>query len=279
MRLTSAILLFSIALSFGSKAGAAEQQPKGKPNEDGVLVTAVWMDGTAAQGADLFISQTPEPAKIVPAVNRRSISVIVKLSPGGPIVLVSRPKVAPGKDVGSALSPATKLGATSTSPIQYYPAGQVSWPKGTNSRRILLLLATAPGPVGFGPQIRGIALPDDFESFPVHTIRVVNFTPQPLFMRVGEKVENLPTGLSLPVAYARFAQTGDKGVPNFPLALARVLKEGSSDVFLSTNGEGRAGTRIQLVVMPSADPAKPPTVMRLQDSAPISPSAVPKSVR
>lgn len=273
MRLKSVLFLLLMAVVHYPAAKAADVPPKGKPNEEGILVTAVWLDGAAARGAELFISQGREPSRLAPGNNRRSSPVPVKLMPGSPIALLSRPKA--GKD-GLPPSPpapaaAVKPGVAPGGAQQpaYAPAGEIAWPKGSASRRILLLLAAGPGAPGSGPQVRGVALPDDFEAFPAHTIRVANFVPQSLFLRVGDKVENVPSGLSHPVPYAKFAPPGDKSVPLFPLALARVSKDGVSDVFFSTNGEGRAGTRLQLIVSPSPDPAKQPTVIRLQDSLPV----------
>lgn len=240
-------LLASLALcSLGVSAQPA-------PKSDASHARALWVSGGELRGVELLVGfPNGGTQTISPSFNRRSAAWIIKES-GRPFVFLARPQAASAA-VGTDAPPPVKI-------------GEVAWPSQA-SRDYLLILAGQAGASGQAPRVRGVAVPDGFDVFPPHTIRAVNLTAQPMFLRVGSKVETIGPGLSAPIPYGAVAAEGEKSVPLFPIAIARSVSGGGGDVFYTGKAEGYRSSRLLLVVSNSTQPDAAPQVQSVLDFEP-----------
>ena len=164
-------------------------------------------------------------------------------SVAGTVQLFGRPMAAPG--ASSAVAPVR--------------LGEVAWPAGA-PKKVLLVLAS---PQGSNASVRAVALVDDESAFPVHTVRIVNFTGAPVLTRFGQTVKKVAPGASEPMPYTVVGDPKAKDAPQFPFAFAT-----GETVFYNGKITAWPQSRTLVLVAPPVAGGKPPLVQTLFDRLP-----------
>ena len=217
--------------------GSGQERPKGVP------VTAVWLKGQGAnlEGLHLVAGKTP-PQPFQVGKNSRGKPAFVP--PGQSAVqLYLKPE-----------APAVQTGQVTAAP-QPVLLGEVNLPS-TRYGSVLLLLAASPD----GKKIRGVALPDDPAAFPAHSLKILNYAPGQLQMRLDEKVTALKSGSSDAIPYPKVAKPGEKVAPSIPFALAN-----ADGIFFNGRIDAWEGSRTLIVIAPSEAEGKPPVIQSIID--------------
>ncbi len=259
-----------LAVAHGLNAqGGPSRPPVDAPR---VQARAIWVPGGALSGVELLVGMGGSDTQpISPSLNRRSRPWPVK-EVGKPFLLFARPVGGPPPP-----APGTSGGKPPGPPLPL-KIGEIAWPT-VKSSEYLLLIAGQPGQQGRVPAVRGVAVADGLDVFPLHTVRVANFTSRPLFAKVGGKMETIAPGISSPIPYGAIAAEGEKKIPLFPVALARALPDGANEVFYNGEGEGYRGSRLLCVVANGATPEAAPAVQLVVDFAQPNPAAAPGARR
>lgn len=217
-----------------------------------VSLSAVWLKGQGGAGRELHVvigESTPVPLLVGSGGRGRPVEV----TEGGGTIRLLGP---------TAHSGVAKPGTPSLASF-----GEIKWPAGS-PKRVLLVLAATKGATG---PINGVALADDETVFPVHTVRVANFTTSPYLMRFHRTVKELKPGTSEPLPYAQIPAVDAKDAPSMPFALAA-----ENDIFFNGRVTGWLNSRTLVLIAPKVEGAKAPAVQIISDI--IAPSSAPRKL-
>lgn len=210
------------------------------PDAPKTTVSAVWMPGMAGTIRELFVTPgegvDPQPISVGAAGRGREVAL----------------------DRGSAtsLKLVVRAATSQSGSPAWQSVGEVAIPSGGKGSKFLLLLAAQAG----ANTIRGMAVADDLEVFPVGTVRVANMTGAPLMAKIGDRTARYESGFSNSVSYAKTASPGDLDIPAFPLAFATMER-----VFFNGRVDAWPGSRTLMIVVPNTVVGKDPVVKSIID--------------
>jgi hypothetical protein len=228
-------------------------------------VTAVWIKGQSGPAErELFVAvgdATPVPLMAGGSSRGRPADV----QPGATLRLLAK---APGTPAAKPVAPAAAGGvapAAANKPT-FVPVGEVAWPKDA-TRKVLLVLAASKGADG---AVRAVAMNDDESVFPVHTVRVVNFTSATFLMRFNQSVKNLPPGTFEPIPYGVTVDPKAKDTPDIPFALAA-----DDQIFFNGFIDPKPQSRTLVFVVPPTGKGTSPVVQFVRERLTPPPGAAP----
>jgi|GEM_PF-7112155 hypothetical protein len=210
------------------------------PDAPKTIVSAVWMPGMAGTVRELFITPGGNVAPLPISVGSGGRGREVALDRGSATSLKLMVRAANSQNGASA----------------WQSVGEVSIPSGGKGDKFLLLLAAQAG----ANTIRGMAVADDVDVFPVGTVRVANMSGAPLMAKIGNRTARYEAGFSAPVPYAKTASPGDVDIPTFPLAFATTDR-----LFFNGRVDAWPGSRTLVIVMTNPVPGKDPVVKSIID--------------
>jgi hypothetical protein len=206
-------------------------------------VTAIWIEGRGP-AAEYFVNNAKgQPQKL--AVGAGSRGAPVTIGSVGQTVVILRKAEAPSTGGAAA----------------YEPAGEIAWPTGGSRKILLLLAAGAPASKTTSPSVKGIALADDLNGFPVGSFKITNFLNMELFGRVGDTMRPIPPGASpaLPYPVAPLPP-GEKRTQNFALGFARNIEGGRTDLFYNGRVDAWPHSRTLVLILPGQNAKADPVV-------------------
>ncbi len=220
-----------------------------------VQVSAVWIKGQAAPPErELFVAVGDAPP--VPlAVGGGGRGRATDIKSGATLRLLARAATPPSAKSGASAS-ATQSPPVAPPQPAFVPIGEVNWPTGA-SRKVLLILAASKDS---GGTVHAIAMNDDEAAFPVHTVRVANFTTASLLMRFGQTVKPLPPGILEPIPYGVSVDPKAKDTPDVPFAVAA-----GEQVFFNGFIDPKPQSRTLVLVIPPSGGGKMPVVQTVRE--------------
>jgi hypothetical protein len=213
--------------------------------------TAVWVEGRGPT-AEYFISNPKgQPQKLVIGTGARGPAVTIA-AVGQPIVILRKASPS-GKGTDAGLE----------------KAGEIAWPSGAGRKFLLLLSAGATDAKAVSPPIKGIALVDDLNGFPVDTFRILNLLNTELYGRVGDIQRPVAPGLSTALPYPVPAVVqGEKRTQNFAVGFARSGEGGKTELFYNGRVDAWPHSRTLILILPGQIPKAEPNVRILFDVIP-----------
>lgn len=215
-------------------SGAASSADSGK-----LIVSATWLPGHASTIGELFVSTGSNsiPVPITVGSNGRGRDVLLEGGGGRALTFLSRDsKAAQNAQTWSSL-------------------GEVALPSGKAGRYLLVLASQSGAKI-----VRGVAMVDDVDAFPVGSIRLANLTGVSLMAKIGDSAASYAAGFSAPLPYPVKSGMDATNVSTFPFALAT-----ERGVFFNGRIDAWPGSRTLVLIAPNLGPGKDPVVKSLID--------------
>ncbi len=247
MRFSLKLCLVACGLVTVSCCGFAQNQGSGQGGPPGGFKTQVsflLVAGAPVLPPDAYIESGPKRVRVPVSVNAVAKSAPVAYEgPHNLVLFVAPPPgvVAPGA-----------------------PVARVELPKGPQS---LVLLAPGGAPDAKGPpQYAALAVPDDWESFPAGTVRVLNFSGKRAQAKIAGQAVPVEKGPSRPT---KVAEPG-KGEVDFPIELATAEAEGPF-VAYKNSIKIRPNQRVTLIALPrSREGGRGVSVVVTRENSPVA---------